>query len=1659
MITENEVTATQLSATKKDFVQIWNELLDTASKISERWDPTSTNESDPGIVLLKVLTGIADKLNYTIDKNTLEAFMPSAAQQESMRKLCDMMGYSIKYYQSATTDITISYDTSKEALPGTILINKFTNIKDEEDTINYVTLHDIRLDPNNTSKTVSAIEGELVEVETDEDNVVTLIQLDDNRRYFLPESQVAENGIFITNVADGQESAEWTITDNLNIHAIGTRVFKLGYDSKQGLPYIQFPNDIATLIEDGLRIKYIRTNGSNGNISAKILKTMSKPTAWDAIDSEYSDKDYFNNENYTVVNYSAATNGREAETINEAYDNYKKTIGTFDTLVTCRDYMNKIYQMMTDDNVQDPLVSNIIVSDIRDDINKATTLCTFNEYGICYKNISKQNLPNPDFTQTTAPTADASNENKVWLNTNITTDHPNYTYSRCLQDTNTATYAWTLLDLSKSPTDADLDQVFAVYNGSVPTSYRKCIIDGSSYKWEEVSTHAIDHFDLVLYPFRTVTGNNNYAEYTKSFMYDTANLSEITSNLEDCKLLSHNIVSPEMSEIACVKNYIQLKAKITTVRKVNTAEELDILSNVYTAIYKNFNMRQLDFGSTLTVDKIKEVIQDADPRIKDAPIEEPTYTTKFCTVDGNEYECNPDSTDTSTEAKNGNIYYNRMALNNILAGRISMFNYNTDFTTEFNEKEYGAWSASSAVSQVAGSYNTIYGANNEFTVAEPRFEIYSTDSNMTVQDIKLQDNEVVQFRLPNLKTTETFAAYVNYFIHLNADSSDIQAIPATMQTVSDFLDDDSAYVLLTAVPTDWATNYNKLYYTYDSATCNYSLVTGTTAPTFKTNTYYQLGTISTKTYKLWEYFANKLKDYVKVITINSESDYTNALATRHQLFTKNSTTNNYERSTKYSINSIYYYLDFNKDNYVLINNLIKQHIGLNNENLNGLYISTSTDASRVPGYLVDINGRRFVEASTWQSSTDAYINYFVQKTHADSNLTADDVADRYIASGLGQAAVSSGISENEEYRLKTGEYLLINYTKSADDDSEVKTRVNRVFTAGTIIRPNFQLIDSLTKRDSTGYEKTKDFNFGTAYDIAGMFTLGSNEQIEIRQKDETILNTTTCSLYWERNDEDALMDDNGKITFEFDEDYDSTSGKYLTYILKDGEYFYYTDANKQDLKYWGSGTRITRSVNTPDIYKYKLDSSTTAEDIENKGLSASIPWRTFNFYGGTNNVNKKAVTITPHQYLSLVKDNVLNSISSSTVNPEKIELQLDNTWKSLSSGGAIYTIDGTEYSLPKVDLGDNSGWEVRTKLEMNVSSDTAQTLHVIADTDTPTQVFARDTITFKKAIYNIAGEISYQTVVTISPKLFGSTTAGLTWCPLSFKTNMEVQDSRDAIDLTINTYDANGNITETLTPLAIKLFELTDATKNINIDNFGNGNYTKLAFSSIPQDGTNPDLSINAIINSTGDDPDFGLMMIYYTDEDPSGLDNAYITFTDATDDIKPELFNINTGNTSLFDTDNNWWLGLVSDDKYYLRKGVNIIKIAKTATINIFSDSNRTGTVIASKIDSIKVNTPLNYKLDYRVITTSAGDTDNLKKYNQLLHDINMLDTDHQFYYNLIPETNSTIDLNAYDTEELLSSPAAWYDYNNYNNKFVISEIDASVLSNTVTIAKASKL
>lgn len=707
MLTKNEITSLSLSPTKKDFVQIWNELLEVAGKLSERWDPTSTNESDPGIVILKALAGIADKLNYNIDKNTLEAFMPTAAQEDSMRKLCDMLGYNIKYYQSAVTDVTIRYynpepeDQEAEAMksPG-LLIPKFTVITNEDQDINYFTINEqsCYISAKDPIKTLPCMEGQIVKCESiNESNIITANQISSNNRFYLPETHIAENGIFVYNVTADLSSPDtltdgniWTKVDNLNSQSLRSRVFKFGYDSYESRPYIEFPDDYSELFDEGLFIYYARTNGVNGNISPRTLTQLEKPNL-----AKWSD---VAQESFSVENIFSATTGANIETIKQAYNNFKKTIGTFETLVTCRDYMNKIYSMVN--SLNKPYVSNILVTDIRNDLNRAITICSCDDAGIFYKETSlkKRSTETP-----TKPVFDGSgwrlgsNEGISFTNKAafIAGDYSSFKLGLPGEVTAGSEY-WQITQIDP---DTKAENTFTT---TLPVKIYDKIESG------------IDHFDLVFYPFKSYSQIKNNVKnicdiYDASFTYSTTKLNDIKLRLEseDTKTIAHNIITPREGDLVSINNYLRLNANIATNTKITAEEGTFIIDNIKIALANAFNMRELDFGEEIPFDSIIEVIERADTRIKVASLNEPALYTTFSVIDKIEKgipsvveyavasdwlsQSKAESIDKLQKTFNvdeAKKWYNKLAIRNVLAGRVPLFNYNDLFKTSFSEGAY-----------------------------------------------------------------------------------------------------------------------------------------------------------------------------------------------------------------------------------------------------------------------------------------------------------------------------------------------------------------------------------------------------------------------------------------------------------------------------------------------------------------------------------------------------------------------------------------------------------------------------------------------------------------------------------------------------------------------------------------------------------------------------------------------------------------------------------------------------------------------------------------------------------------------------------------------------------------------------------------------------------
>lgn len=360
----------------KDYQTIYPELVDIVSKLTNAINLRQTNESDPMVVLVKLMAFIADKLNYNIDINTLLSFMPTTTQDSSFRDLADINGYTMQYYKSASTRINIMYTGELEEGKDYTFKPFETTFTDASGEIIYTLVGD--LSGIGKSVTISKqgdtsigiiYEGNAVDFSINNVNTVQLANLDSEHRLFLPEVMIASNIICVKN-ASSSDWGEWDMVDNLNIYKPLEKKFKFGFDSVRNLPYIEFPDDIEELIENGLNIKYFKTSGASGNIIARRLNTVKSGVPEGITDTT----------KLFVSNIQSTSNGANIETIEEAYKNFKKTVGTFDVLTTTRDFANYLYRL-TDNITSYPLVSNVQVTDRRTDINLAHQVVTFDEFG------------------------------------------------------------------------------------------------------------------------------------------------------------------------------------------------------------------------------------------------------------------------------------------------------------------------------------------------------------------------------------------------------------------------------------------------------------------------------------------------------------------------------------------------------------------------------------------------------------------------------------------------------------------------------------------------------------------------------------------------------------------------------------------------------------------------------------------------------------------------------------------------------------------------------------------------------------------------------------------------------------------------------------------------------------------------------------------------------------------------------------------------------------------------------------------------------------------------------------------------------------------------------------------------------------------------------
>ena len=585
----SDIINNNLSYTDKDFQTIFPELLDLAKKLTDKWDPSQSNESDPGVVLLKLLAVVADKNNYNIDKNILECFPASVTQEKNARALFEQLGYNPRWYKSATTnsiamsfigDISENEDLKNLDRNKTYLyIPPFTMVSNETGDIVYTLLNTAtdsngnNLYLNGTRSVFNAIQGIINTFNTTSTNIgstrITLANIDENNRLYFPTNDVAENGIFIIDAdlyedKGGQPDVnlyDWVRVDNLAVEAPGQKVYKFGISQKTGNCYIEFPLDIASLIGNGLTIKYVRSSGYYGNVIMGAINTFQKDSKFKvSYDGDVTLENVelsLTDDNFVMRNESAITNGYNPESIDSAYNNYQKTIGVFNTLVTLRDYINRVQVI----GVENDLASNGFVTDRTNDIQNSYNIVTLNK--------------------------DLLDENHLSVEKEL--KH---------------------ISVETTPTE----------EAELPGQ-----LEGN------VEVDSLNAFDLKLYLLEFTSNPESALSNAMTYHYlsplEVSVYNTLKEHLDADKSIQHNFKDASPDKICLFKNKFNVNCNIIPAYRLSEKQIGEIKNKVQATIYSNINSQHIDFSDEISYDYLYDLILNCDERIKAIALEPLKYNT------------------------------------------------------------------------------------------------------------------------------------------------------------------------------------------------------------------------------------------------------------------------------------------------------------------------------------------------------------------------------------------------------------------------------------------------------------------------------------------------------------------------------------------------------------------------------------------------------------------------------------------------------------------------------------------------------------------------------------------------------------------------------------------------------------------------------------------------------------------------------------------------------------------------------------------------------------------------------------------------------------------------------------------------------------------------
>lgn len=380
MAIDNTIQRGIVKYTSRDYNSIMQDFWDVVPKLTELWKPEA--DSDPGVVLGKLLASAADMLGVNLDILANELFGPTVQQRKNAEKLFGLIGYDLGWYTAARTEVTF---TNSSAAPVQIdlgfngsnfaTLNAYKDITNQDRVITYnilpmtgsygdsetrskrdlvtkssdvFTEHDKVTLLSGESVTRVAIEGELRSV------TVAVSEIKKNNyKITLPSQHIDTTAIWVrakTSLSgdDYLDDTNWLQCASTADFVTPEPRFAVVYDnySNAQVQVSNYLNQLENYENNYLKIYWIDCSGVIGSVGTNVLTNLLYAQPIQETDESVAVNPTLDSGLLAVSNLSntvelphtSTITGKSPETAREAYRNSRNYINTWDSLVTLPDF-------------------------------------------------------------------------------------------------------------------------------------------------------------------------------------------------------------------------------------------------------------------------------------------------------------------------------------------------------------------------------------------------------------------------------------------------------------------------------------------------------------------------------------------------------------------------------------------------------------------------------------------------------------------------------------------------------------------------------------------------------------------------------------------------------------------------------------------------------------------------------------------------------------------------------------------------------------------------------------------------------------------------------------------------------------------------------------------------------------------------------------------------------------------------------------------------------------------------------------------------------------------------------------------------------------------------------------------------------------------------